>query len=563
MSFSRADKIARLVLQWAAGLYPPEKRVWGEAILAEVDMAAGPWATLRWTAGGLMVALRLYCSNLFSKLSRGTGAKGQPAFVVTSGTPPLIRWKRTLGCLIVSAALLCAPEMRQALNAVAPTWKAFFTGDFRPHPREETARWEKIGREAEARGDAATMAFAALRLAESVGEQLDDSVRLAQHAVAKDPSLTWTYYFLSSGIRYGQFTGAPHPELLKALRQWDPDNAVPYIATAEDAAFATDPAFKMPEPREQTSERHLADAQKLGSQWREWMDRAFAAPIYDDYIPKRLDLDRRVMRQLSINDPMDMLATAVWVRGTNLYLLHVYGELCFSQGAEYEHTGRWEQAAGMYWSIAQFAQRMRLRPDGELAPGDVVDAQGSSLEHDAFERLQLVLLKLGRTQEAQVIAAAAQEERREENSRPQQWGGSYSSALWIHIWALLTVLSGLLTIIALCTFAARRSASPFVRFALSCTSPFLVLSCAGLLLAYHPYAQGFSWFLNDPRRGNASTAGSDSFVGLRGFGSLLEAPQKFHWWVWANDRLLLVVILLIVATTGIWAASHAVRRKHA
>jgi hypothetical protein len=452
--------------------------------------------------------------------------------------------------------------MRQALSALAPTWKAFFTGNFRPYPKEETARWQRIGREADARGDAAGMAFAALRLADPAGKHLDEAVRLAQHAVAKDPRLTWTYYFLAPRRIDPRFAGAPHPELLQVLQQWDPDNALPYIVAAEDAAFVADPAFVWPLPREQTPERRLADARKLGPHWREWMDRAFAAPTYDEYIPRRLDLDRRVMRQLSINDPMAALAALGRLRGPNLYFLAVYSELRLAQGAEYEHAGQWEQAADLYWSIAQFAQRMRLRPYSERVWG-LPDMTGAYLEHDAFERLHPVLLKLGRAQEAQFIAAAAQEQRRVGNLTPQPWGGGYSSALWMHLWTLLMVCSGLMTVIALCVFAAKRSVSPFVRFGLSYTPLLLVLSCAGLLLTYHPYAQGFSRFLNDPVGGNASTAYSDSSR-MYAFSILFEAPQQFHWWVWANGRMLLCwVIILIVGTTGIWMASLVLRRRHA
>jgi hypothetical protein len=126
-----------------------------------------------------MMALRSYFSNLFSKPFRRRQGGSEPVFLGSAGALQL-RWKLVIGCWIVSAVLLCTPQMRQALSAVVPTWKAFFTGNFRPYPKEETARWQRIGREAEARGDAAAMAFAAMRLADPAGKYLDDAVRLAR-----------------------------------------------------------------------------------------------------------------------------------------------------------------------------------------------------------------------------------------------------------------------------------------------------------------------------------------------------------------------------------------------
>jgi signal peptidase I len=46
-------RAARAILRRAAG-----KSVWGQAILAELDEVEGTWATLRWTAGGLLVSWR-------------------------------------------------------------------------------------------------------------------------------------------------------------------------------------------------------------------------------------------------------------------------------------------------------------------------------------------------------------------------------------------------------------------------------------------------------------------------------------------------------------------------
>jgi hypothetical protein len=62
---------------------------------------------------------------------------------------------------------LFVPDLRQALNTVTGLWRRAIV------PVDETLRWEKLGREAEARGDATTMAFAAKRLSDPEGKRFD------------------------------------------------------------------------------------------------------------------------------------------------------------------------------------------------------------------------------------------------------------------------------------------------------------------------------------------------------------------------------------------------------
>jgi hypothetical protein len=557
-----ASRIAVRVLKWAVQLYPPEKRAWGEAFVAEADSAAEFGGALSWMIGGLMVAFRALLSNLVSKLFR-RDPKVEPAFFGPGAIRP-VPWKLALTCLAIFGALLFVPPMRQALGTVAFTWKEAFKParlkTYR-HTPDEAVRWERLGHEAEARGDAPAMVFAAMRLADP-GKDFEEAVRLDEVAVARDRSLTWTYYFLAPPAGFRHFTGSPHPELLEELRQWDPSNALPLVATAEDAVWDRQ-ASGFPLPREQTHERYLADAERFGPEWRQWMDRAFAAPAYIDYAGRRLELDRRVMRQLSINDPTVALAEG-YLRQPNLYFLHAYAEVRLAQGEEYEHVGKLDQAASQYWAVAGFSQRMRLRPDRELAQWDNIDMTGAGLESEAFERLHTVLLKLGRTEEAQVVDAAGREAWR--NMIGAHQSGSYflnwSSALWVHVWALLTIFSGLLTVIALFRFAVGNSASPFVRFALSYTSLLLVLSCAGLLAAYHPYTEGFYRYLNDPRGGGVGTAVSDS-MSLGELNGLFEVPMGLQWWVWANGKMLFWWAL--IATVGaacVWLVSRSLRHRH-
>ncbi len=226
MAESIASRIAVRVLQWAVQLYPPEKRAWGEAIVAEADSAAEVGTALSWMIGGLMVAFRAFFSRLFQR----PAGKNETLLAGPAQIPPPIPWKLAFICVAISAGLLFVPDLRQALSVTYSSWTAEFI------PRDETIMWKKVAREAEAKGDAPAMAFAAMQLPSPEGERFDQAVRLAEKAVAKDPSLTWTYYFLAQRRGDSRFHGSPHPELTQRLQEWDAKNAVPYLAEADALA---------------------------------------------------------------------------------------------------------------------------------------------------------------------------------------------------------------------------------------------------------------------------------------------------------------------------------------
>src|ERR1051325_5000967 len=101
------------VLRWAAGLYPPEKRAWGEAILAEVYEIDGFAPRLWWTLGGLTMALRVFLSSLLTP----SGKPGTAGPVLPASAAP-IPWKRVFICVALAAALLLVPGFRQGLGLV-------------------------------------------------------------------------------------------------------------------------------------------------------------------------------------------------------------------------------------------------------------------------------------------------------------------------------------------------------------------------------------------------------------------------------------------------------------
>jgi hypothetical protein len=490
-----ATRIAHRVLQWAVGLYPPEKRAWGEAILAEGESATELGEALSWMIGGLMVAFRAF----FSRLIHRSAVKNEPVLIGPAQVPPPIPWKLAFVCLAISGALLFVPDLRQALSVTFSSWRSEFA------PRDETATWEKLGREAEARGDAEAMAFVAMRLPDVNGDRFDEAVSLAEHAVAKDPSLTWTYYFLAQRRGDSRFHGSAHPELTQHLQEWDPRNAVPYLAEADEIArghrndpqWRGLPGFTFDSPFQPED---LARIRARDPQWRDLMDKAFAAPAYENYSDRRLNLEPQVMQRLGMSSPQFAMGASFYRWWSHPSGLREYAILRFAEGAEAERAGQWEKAANDYWAVAQFGQRMLL---GERRDPEAGSAR--SLQEAAYEHLQPVLAKLGREQEAQTVAYAAQLQRAEnEDTRARAraevqrfFTFSLANGLLVHVCALVFGASVVLIALLLLTFTFNR-APGFVRLGLTYAPLLVMVGSAGLLYTYHPYAELYRSYLANP-----------------------------------------------------------------
>lgn len=292
-------------------------------------------------------------------------------------------------------------------------------------------------------------------------------------------------------------------------------------------------------------------------QWRQLMDRAFAAPTYDTYFARRLNLDLQVMQRLGMIDPQR--AMAAYLRGwwSPLANLREYAELRFARGEEAEHAGQWENAANEYWIVAQFGQRMRLG-----AQWDSEISTARSLQEGSFKHLQQVLLKLGRVQEAQAVAYAAQLQRAENDetrarSRSEMmrfFTFSLASGVLVHFCALLFEASVLLMAVLLITLVLKR-APRFVRSGLTYTPLLLVLSCSGLLCTYHPYAEYYRSYLANPSLQDRESVfnalmvtGVPRYVTYWG---LVARSPIYLWWA----------VIAALGATCIWLLSRGVRRR--
>jgi hypothetical protein len=553
MAEHMASRVAVRVLKWAVQLYPPEKRAWGEAIVAEADSAAEVGTALSWMIGGLMVAFRAFFSRLFQR----PAGKNETLLVGPAQIPPPVPWRLAVVCVAISAALLFVPDLRQGLSVTYSSWTSEIT------PRDETALWEKIAREAESKGDAPAMAFAAMRLPSPQGERFDEAVRLAEGAAAKDPSLTWTYYFLAQSQGDSRFHGSPHPELSQRLQEWDPTNAVAYLAEADAIADAHGGDLQWRTwnvSSDPPMQEDLARLRGRDPRWLELMGRAFAEPTYDAYFDRRLNLELQVMQRLGVMDPQRAVNAYIFGnRLPNLVRWREYAALRVAEGEEAEHAGQWENAANEYWAVAQFGQRVCLSGKSG-AEAELVVAR--RLQQSAFKHLQPVLLKLGRVQEAQAVAYAAQLQQAENDQERARstlkWQRfftfSLASGLLVHFCAFVFAASVALMGVLLITFSLRR-APRFVRFGLTYTPLLLVLGCAGLLCTYHPYAEYYRSYLANPSLQDHESIFSVLMV--------TGGPQYLTYWdfVARSDIYFWWAVIAVLGAFGVWMVSRALRHR--
>lgn len=257
--------LTRWLLRAAATIGPAEKSEWIAAVLTEVESIEKPWEALRWAWGALFFACRCRILVAFGIVQENIiMSKTSAAYVGIF--------------LVVVGVLFAFPTFRDAAtDALGPAAIRLALGR-----QDRTAVGEgelrRIASKAEQRGDASTMAFVAMRLNDS-----RQAMQLGTKAIALDPSLTWIEYFViknnwSQDTRRTTFGPEVH-EVIAA----DRDNALGYLLLASWLR-RTDPSLET-----------------RRAEWEAAVEKAFSAGVYDDYLNRRLHLDRDVARDRKLS----------------------------------------------------------------------------------------------------------------------------------------------------------------------------------------------------------------------------------------------------------------------
>jgi len=453
---------------------------------SELNHVEGDWAALRWAIGGASVLAR---HAFLRAVTLGGTSQSYPLAGASLSKEGRFMRKTTLAAVGVCAAamflLFLAPAFRQAFRVSLTQWDAFFN----PLRMGRELDFKALARRAEQQHDPDGLAFVAIH---DFGQS--GSARLADEAVNLDPNLTWVYAAVAVN----------HPQLpeidqwVPQLKQWDPQNALPYLITAE--------SLDNEEVRHAgiSQEKVPSRVDEQSPAWRDAFANAFQSAKLDTYLDRLTALDRRVLVRYSLDDPYDA------VRGENWGGLPSYAAGDASRYADWrlksaealEAQGDHQDAVETYSEVARFGSMLAF-------PG------GFPLSHslqDAYRRLAALCQQAGNMEQAGLyLALASNVDRQREEERASmrerwasgtvsQWNASVVKVsglmiVFIGVFALACVVGIVVRSRSLRIGSLRAGRVACTILAGSFTG--IALSSAMLYVSYHPYAEILRRYVRD------------------------------------------------------------------
>lgn len=478
-------------------IWPADSRDWARAMHAEFEQTNNAGEKLNWLLGGAMSLTSAWTQRL---------AFG-PRKTREAAAPKPVKKPGALAFVLMALALasLALPGMWQGIVTISETWAPQHTGISQD-------RLLKMGAAAEQEHDAKMLAFVAMRARST------EALHYADAAAAIDPATSWVYFEIRH--RWPFQINSPldlSADRLKRLQMVDPDNAVPYLAEAEQYFRAYEPSF---------DGAHLdraAQEMSKNSAWLTAMDRAFRASKFDDYARKRMELNLAVMREHNIERPIDLMYANAATPIPDAYNISVYSALLLSEAESRAAAGDIATARKTYDEILAFSQRIRVSNEAPFIENILAlerARKGLISEQKTFERA-------GRNDEAKMASVALAEVEAQRvayrASNYREWTEvklTIPSVMFIHLSILCVIVScGLLLFALVGLVVCRRFPTtsvntPYriVRFA----PPVLAASLALFYASYLPYRNAF-W---------TATPQGVAAVSWQ-FGALLASP--FSW----------------------------------
>jgi len=549
---------ATVLLEYAIRLAPSDTREWGRAMEGELNHVEGQWAATMWALGGATVLVK---QALASLLIPGRGGQDLvPDGGLFAKSASLRKAAIAIGGACALAALLffAAPPFRQAFTVALRPWFHMF----QLASRSSQPGFEALAKRAEMRHDPEGLAFCAVRLQDPRA-----SARLAEGAVRLDPNLLWVYAVVAMR----------HPGLkeispwVERLEQWDPQNALFHLITAESIVRAHFPLGVWAPPNQEQEQA-----------WRTAMAAAFQSPDFDDYLDRVAELNRKVVPRYRFYDPfevesrMEVDLPAPALENSERFALSL-----LNSGQELEASGDLKGASEKYWAVAHY--------------GQVIDSQGHTgfehwagtyLQAMAYKPLKALSEKEGNSSEAALFGYLADKFnplKRAKGEIPgdSAFGHSISrrnAAVVVISGLMILIFSGLVAVAALILIAGGLNrAQPFAQRAQPVATMVALTSSVGMLfssvtlyLTYRPYWYIFQGAILSGDRIQTGDLlyeflGSTQVlpgVSPRGYIMLLDAllysrSPSFLFYVWTGVTLLAVSGLALILLRRLLGRTHA------
>jgi hypothetical protein len=473
--------------------------------------------------------------NLRKDVFRAVKAEELPVWQQRGILSPRRPW--VWATLVLSLALLALSGFRQALTTLSipmntgPSQDGFFS----------TRTLAQIERQAAAQADARALAFVALH-----HPDINEAARAAEKAIALDSHLTW---ISARFARAYPLDHDPAPWIAR-LKAWDPDNAFPYLLEA-GAFFEKRTSGAEWSSRSQLELRRMVGTE---SDISVPMQKAFAAPKYDNYAAQRFELDRAVFKKQGWDRPDLLMFAEASQPVPNLLVTRTYAEyLVKDLGESVEKAGRNEEAAAQYRTVAQFGVRM------ERASTDIERLIGIAIRQISYKRLLPLLRLQGRTDEAVLLESdVADLNEGIELTRGYRWteraAGRAASLVLISGVVVLVLAAATLTWLgSVIPLRWKENGSSLLNCFASVASvapPLLLLASLSLYGAYYPYIRHIDQFESAGQLARDVGPLWDTLAGLR-----WEALHQGSWPMMLWPTVWCVVVAVIGIIILRWVAS--------
>jgi hypothetical protein len=343
VAFPRSAAIA--LLRFAIWIAPHDTLDWGRGMLSELNHVEGNWSALIWSIGGAgVLAKHAIVAMIFpgshrrtvstaSELFEKEGPMRKPALAVIAS------------CVVASLLFFLVPVFRQAFHVSLAQWHDVFHAEHRLGSPDQDPELDALAKKAEQNQDAEALAFVAVRYPDAI-----QRARFADEAVHLDPDLTWLYGV--AGTAY--LSRSEIDRRVSLLKQWDPQNALPYLFAAQKIGATVTYSKEFP----------LGKLERSPA-WEKEMGAAFESPKLDSYVVRLEQLDHRVISRYRVNDPFQAASdeNKSGFRSYDSWYCSLYAQSLLESGQSLESRGDRKAASEKYLAVAHFGQMMSM--DGE------------------------------------------------------------------------------------------------------------------------------------------------------------------------------------------------------
>jgi len=458
----------RRLLACAARLTPEVHRSWSDAMLGEFEAIDSDVEAFWWSLGSAFTLMRVsLAATVRAELERGLTMSR--VFMVVSVLLLVVLW-------------LATPVVRHGVLLVGESWSA---GLYAPLDAATNRDVRKVRADQTSQTDPEALAYLALNESDS-----SNADSLITKAVQRDPRLGWGYALLAKAHTKDPITKV----WIQKSREYDGNNGlIPLLAARETRLQA----------------QGMPLGKGVAQEWEAQMQRAFAAPEYNDYMRERMDLQRTIMRRYGVGSPISLLAV--------IYRIHLFEDIHLYADKlvlEANRTGDLSK----YREVISFAQRLYLG-----ASTDLEQNMAKNLLERSMGILSPKLQAQGRNDEAAQMAFQVAAIRKDTKSSIESRNDYLlnRTASVIHVATLFSLISALGLACGVVAWAVARFRKTSVRAAFATmigSVTMLTSSLAVLYVSYRPYEQMYSWFVN---------GGYVTPKVLASFGSIANVP--FTW----------------------------------